>query len=164
VLSQSARATTVEEARFRVDYPNSTPRRIRIIALDPPAEAAVRRLARGAWNCATFMTAVREGSASENADWLGNLAGEALNLLEQISTADAVVTVSTAGESSEDVAIIAEVCNARRIMLTALMIDPTALPEAELLRTMMPLRACASMLVVAKGEEYVEAMLTALRA
>ena len=29
---------------------------------------------------------------------------------------------------------------------------------------MMPLRAHASMLVVAKGEEYVEAMLTALRA
>ena len=63
-----------------------------------------------------------------------------------------------------DPAIIAEVCNARRIMLTALVIDPSNLPEAQLLRTMAPLRAHASMLVVAKGEEYVDAMLTALRA
>ena len=161
MLSQSARATTAEEARYRVDYPNATPRRIRIIALDRSAEGVVRRLARGAWNGASFMTAVRGEAAP---DWLGSLAGDALNLLEQISAADAVVTVSTAGESAEDVAIIAEVCHSRRIMLTALVIDPDALPDAQLLRTVTPLRACASMLVVAKGEEYVEAMLTALRA
>ena len=161
MLSQSARATTAEEARYRVDYPNSAPRRIKIIALDQPAEAVVRRLARGAWNAASFMTMVRGQAAP---DWLGSLAGEALNLLEQVSGADAVVTVSTAGESADDVAIIAEVCHARRIMLTALVIDPSALPDAQLLHTVTPLRACATMLVVAKGEEYVEAMLTALRA
>jgi len=162
VLSQSARATTAEEARFRVDYPNSAPRRIKVIALDRPAEAVVCRLARGSWAAASFMTLMR-GEAAPT-DWLGNLAGDALNLLEQISAADAVVTVSTAGESAEDVAIIAEVCHSRRIMLTALVIDPSALPEAQLLRTMAPLRAHASMLVVAKGEEYVDAMLSALRA
>jgi hypothetical protein len=162
VLSQSARATTAEEARYRVDYPNSAQRRIKIIALDRPAEAVVRRLARGAWNAARFMTTVREGATGP--DWLGNLAGDALNLLGEISAADAVVTVSTAGESGEDIAIIAEVCNARAIMLTALVIDPASLPEAQLLRTVTPLRVHAAMLVVAKGEEYVEAMLTALRA
>jgi hypothetical protein len=43
-------------------------------------------------------------------------------------------------------------------------IDPAAVPEPQLLHTMAPLRAHASMLVVAKSEEYVEAMLTALRA
>ncbi|HMK78801.1 MAG TPA: hypothetical protein VK438_04095 [Xanthobacteraceae bacterium] len=164
MLSQSARATTPEEARFRVDYPNSTPRRIKIIALDRPAERVVRRLARGSWNAASFMTAVRNEGAPASGDWLGNLAGEALNLLAEISAADLVVTVSTAGESAEDAAIIAEVCNARAIMLTALVIDPNALPDAQLLRTVTPLRAHAAMLVVAKGEEYVDAMLTALRA
>ena len=161
MLSQSARATTAEEARYRVDYPNSAPRRIKIIALDWPAEAVVRRLARGVWNGASFMTLMRDAVAP---DWLGSLAGDALNLLAEISAADAVVTVSTAGESPQDVALIAEVCNSRRIMLTALVIDPSALPEAQLLRTVAPLRPHATMLVVAKGEEYVEAMLTALRA
>jgi len=163
VLSESARATTPEEALFRVDYPNSTPRRIKIIALDKPAERVVRRLAAAEWNSATFMTAVKSG-ASTRKDWLADLAGRALNLLDQVAAADHVVTVSMAGENAEDAAIIAEACNARRIMLTALVIDPTTLPEPQLLRTVTPLRAHASMLVIARGEEYVEAMLTALRA
>lgn len=163
MLSECARATTAEEARFRVDYPNSAPRRIKIIALDKPAERVVRRLANGKWKSATFMTAVKNDE-SVDIDWLSDLAGEALSLLDQMSAADHVVTVSTAGESAEGAAIIAEVCTARRIMLTALVIDPVDCPKPQLLRTMAPLRAHASMLVVAKGEEYVEAMLTALRA
>lgn len=163
MLSECARATTPEEARFRVGYPNSAPRRIKIIALDKPAERVVRRLATGKWNCAIFMTAVKGGASTAN-DWLADLAGDALDLLDQISAADHVVTVSTAGESAEDAAIIAEACAARRIMLTALVIDPTALPEPQLLRTVTPLRTHAAMLVIAKGEEYIEAMLTALRA
>ena len=74
------------------------------------------------------------------------------------------MTVSTAGENAEDAAVIAEACNAHGIMMTALAIDAACVPDSQLLTTMMPLRAHASMLVVAKGEEYVEAMLTALRA
>ena len=163
MLSECARATTAEEARFRVEYPNSAPRRIKIIALDQPAERVVRRLSAGQWNSATFMTAVKTGAPGSK-DWLADLAGHALNLLDQISAADHVVTVSTAGENAEDAALLAEACHARRIMLTALVIDPAAVPESQLLRTITPLRAHASMLVVAKGEEYVEAMLTALRA
>ena len=164
MLSECARATTAEEARFRVAYPNSVPRKIKIIALDKSAERVVRRLARCEWNAATFLTMVRKDQSPTVADWLRDLAGATLSLLDQVSTADAVVTVSTAGESAEDAAIIAEVCHARRIMLTALVMDPTSLAEPALLRTVTPLRACASMLVIAKGEEYVEAMLTALRA
>jgi hypothetical protein len=49
-------------------------------------------------------------------------------------------------------------------MLTSLLIDRAATSGPAVPQTMMPLRAHAAMLVVAKGEEYVEAMLTALRA
>ena len=45
MLSESARMTTAEEARFRIDYPNSKPRAIKVIALDPPSERVVKRLA-----------------------------------------------------------------------------------------------------------------------
>jgi len=107
VLSECARAATAEEARFRVDYPNSAPRRIKIIALDRPAEGVVRRLAQKKWNCATFMTTTSEETSRSVRDWLSTLAGEAVNLLEQISAADLVVTVSTAGESADDAAVIA---------------------------------------------------------
>lgn len=163
MMSECARATTVEEARFRVDYPNSAPRRIKIIALDRPAGSVVRRLAQQDWNSATFMTTA-EGTSRSVRDWLSDLAGEAVNLLDQIGAADLVVTVSTVGESADGAAVIADACGIHNVMMTSLLIDPSSAPEPALLRTMMPLRAHASMLVVAKGEEYVEAMLSALRA
>lgn len=163
MLSECARMTTVEEARFRVGYPNSTPRRIKIIALDEAAERTIRRLAQSPWNSASFMTTAG-ARRSHVGEWLSDLAGAALNLLDQVSAADLVVTVSTAGQSAEDAAVIAEACQVHGIMMTALVIDAASAPEAVLLKTIVPLRAHASMLVVAKGEEYVEAMLTALRA
>ena len=162
MLSECARATTAQEARFRVDYPNSTPRRIKVVALDEPADRLVRRLAQQSWNSATFLTTASKAHSVR--DWLSDLAGEAANLLDQMSAADLVVTVSTAGENSEDCAVIAEACGVHGVMMTALLIDPMSEPEPAVLGTMMPLRAHASMLVVAKGEEYVDAMLTALRA
>jgi hypothetical protein len=110
------------------------------------------------------MTTAGEGTSRSVRDWLSTLAGEAVNLLDQIGSADLVVTVSTAGESADDAAIIADACDIQKVMLTSLLIEPASTPEPVLLETMMPLRAHASMLVVAKGEEYVEAMLTALRA
>jgi hypothetical protein len=164
MLSECARAASAEEARFRVDYPNSAPRRIKIIALDSHAERLVRRLAQKNWNCATFMTTATEGTSRSVRDWLSNLAGEAVNLLDQIGAADLVVTVSTAGRSADDAAIIAEACGIHKVAMTSLLIDRASASEPLLLETMMPLRAHASMLVVATGEEYVEAMLTALRA
>ena len=164
MLSECARAATVEEARFRVGYPNSVPRRIKIIALDKPAGSVVRRLAQQDWNSATFMTTTAQGTSRPVRDWLSDLAGEAVNLLDQIGAADLVVTVSTAGENADDVGVIADACGVHNVMLTSLLVDPASADEPVLLRTMMPLRAHASMLVVAKGEEYVEAMLSALRA
>ena len=163
MLSECARAATAEEARFRVGYPNSVPRRIKIIALDQPAGRVARRLAQQDWNSATFMTTA-QGTSRSVRDWLSDLAGEAVNLLDQIGAADLVVTISTAGENADDVSVIAEACAIHNVMMTSLLIDPASAAEPLLLRTMMPLRAHAAMLVVAKGEEYVEAMLSALRA
>ncbi len=163
MLSECARVTTAEEASFRLDYPNSQPRRIKVIALDAIADALLRRLHQKAWNAASFMT-VAEGAAASVHDWLRSLDGRTLTLLDEVSSADAVVTVSTAGQDSENAAVIAEACHLHRVMLTSLVIDPPATTDASLLHTMVPLRATASMLVVARGEDYVEAMLTALRA
>jgi hypothetical protein len=164
MLSECARAASVEEVRFRVDYPNSLARRIAIVALDRPAEDAIRRLAQKRWNAATFMTTARHERSRPIGDRLRDLSGEGLNLLDQIGAADVVVTVSIAGESGEDAAVVAEACGVHRVMMTALLIDPASAPETSVLATMKPLRAHAAMLVVAKGEEYVEAMLTAMRA
>jgi hypothetical protein len=169
MLSACARAATAGETQFRVDYPNSLPRSIKIIALDTPSEGVLRRVAELQWKAATFMTALAVNGPSKSPGqsvngWLGNLAGHVANLLEQIKVADVVVIVATAGENPSNAAMIADACNLHHVMLTALVIDTPSCSQEALLNTLVALRPHASMLVVAQGEEYIEAMLTALRA
>ncbi len=64
--TESARMTTAEEARYRINYPNSSPRAVKVVALDPPSEAVVKRLAQGSWQRATFFTAPKiEGTPKQ---------------------------------------------------------------------------------------------------
>lgn len=165
MLSESARATTREEQRYRIDAPNAQPRAIKVIALDTPSEHVLRRLAEGSWENATFLcTPSSSAPVQPVGGWLAGLAGETMNLIDQIATADVIVTLSTAGENSEMAGIVAEACRAQGKLLTALILDADGGSEANLLKTLVPLRPYAAMLVVAHGEDYVETMLTALRA
>jgi hypothetical protein len=165
MLSESARATRAEESRFRIDAPNSRPRTVKVIALDAPSERLLRQLAQGKWRNATFLRAPGGPAPSQPVGgWLASLAGETMNLIEEIAAADMVATLSAAGENSEMAGVVAEACRAKSKMLTALILDAHGAPEEELLKTLVPLRPYASMLVVAHGEDYVESMLTALRA
>ena len=165
MLSSSARATTAQEARFRIDAPNAKARTVKVIALDAGSERVLRKLAQGDWQNASFLRAP-QGPAPEQpvGGWLAGLAGETMNLIEQIASANVVVTLSTAGENSEMAGVVAEACRAQGKLLTALILDADGASEAALLKTLVPLRPHASMLVVASGEDYVESMLIALRA
>jgi hypothetical protein len=165
MLSESARATRASESRYRIDAPNARPRRVKVIALDRPSAAVLRGLAEREWTNATFLTAFSGAKAVRQVgDWLAGLAGEAANLADEIAAADIVVTLSSAGENSEMAGVVAEACRAQGKTVTALVLDSESIQESALLATLVPLRPHAAMLVVAQGEDYVEAMLTALRA
>ena len=43
--SESARMSSAAEARFRVDYPNSKPRAVKVVALDAASEHVVKEAA-----------------------------------------------------------------------------------------------------------------------
>ena len=47
--SESARMSSAMEARFRVDYPNSKPRVVKVVALDEASERVVKRVAQRQW-------------------------------------------------------------------------------------------------------------------
>src|ERR1700760_4601884 len=100
MLSESARMTTAEEARFRIDYPNSRPRAIKVIALDEPAERVVKRLAQGSWQGATFLTALKFDGAPRGGEgwsmraWLSDLAGRTKDLIDEVASADLMVMVA----------------------------------------------------------------------
>ena len=168
--SESARMTTAEEARFRVDYPNSKPRSVKVIALDGPSERVVKRLAQGSWRQASFLTALRfdgvprGGAGWTMQAWLSDLAGRTTDLVEAVASADLVVMVASAGTAAPAAAVIAEACAVRKVMTTALIIDGETKSDEQLSRTLASLRPYASMLVIAHHAEYIDAMLAALRA
>jgi len=168
--SESARMSSAAEARFRVDYPNSKPRVVKVVALDAPSERVVKRVAQQAWQRATFFTSIKfqgapHGGASWSMQaWLGDLAGRTKALVEEVAGADLVVMVSTAGSSAQAAAVIGEACAARKVMTMALIIGSEQQSDDALSKTLATLRPYASMLIIANGDEYIEEMLSALRA
>jgi hypothetical protein len=167
--SESARASSAVEARFRINAPNSRPRAIKIIALDRPSEGIVKRLAQQAtWGNATFLTALAgtpaQGEPFSMTGWLGDLAGHTKDLLNEINGADQVVMIATAGEPLDAVSIIGEACSLKRVMTTALILSPPSAPDEALSRSLTQLRPWSLMLVVASAEDYIADMLVALRA
>jgi hypothetical protein len=167
--SESARMSSAAEARFRIDYPNSEPRVIKVVALDEVSEHVVKRVAGQPWQRANFFTSLKfEGAARDEGwsmqAWLSDLAGRTKALVEEVACADLVVMVASAGTSAEAASVIGEACTARKVMTMALIIGGEQRSDADLSKTLAALRPYASMLVIANGDEYVAEMLAALRA
>ena len=170
MLSESARMSSAAEARFRIQAPNSTPRAVKVIALDPPSERVVKRLAAESWNSATFFTAsafagAPRGGARFSVDgWLSDLAGRTRDLVNEVATADLVVMVATAGENAQAASLIGEACSLRRVMTTALVLGSASTSDEVLAKSLAHLRPWSLMVVIASAEDYIADMLTALRA
>lgn len=167
-LSESARSTTAEEARFRIGYPNSSPRTSRIIALDQPSYDALRRLEDLPWNGARFLRFISARPASERLASLPvdaileDRTGSQVGLMDEIGEADVVVMV-TSGEPARNAAeVIGNACFVRGKMTTGLILGSDEQSERGL-RTLRAMRPYAAMLVVSADEEFVVEMLTALR-
>jgi hypothetical protein len=170
MLSESARMSSAAEARFRIDAPNSKPRNVKVIALDPPSEATIKRLAQLAWNNASFFTASafaaetpRRGSFSIEG-WLSDLAGRTKDLIDEVSSADLVVMVATAGENAQAATLVGEACSLKRVNTTGFILGGSSVSDERLSKTLARLRPWSLMVVIASGDDYIEDMLVALRA
>ena len=92
--SESTRMSSAAEARFRIDYPNSKPRVVKVVALDAASERVVKRVAQQGWQRATFFTSIKfEGAARSGESWsmqawLSDLAGRTKDLIDEVETAD----------------------------------------------------------------------------
>jgi len=168
--SESARMSSAAEARFRIDYPNSKPRAIKVIALDSASERVIKRAAERTWQQATFLTSIKFDGAPRGGEgwsmeaWLSDLAGRTKALVEEVASADLVVMVASAGTCAQAAAVIGEACAVRKVMTMALIIGSEQRSNDELSKTLASLRPYAQMLVIASGDEYIEEMLAALRA
>jgi hypothetical protein len=72
--------------------------------------------------------------------------------------------VSAAGGDAQAALLIGEACTVRKTTVIGLVLQSPSTTDEETSRTLKHMRPFATMLVIASGVEYVEAMLTALRA
>lgn len=171
--SESARVTTAKESKFRIQYPNSQPRTLKVIALDRDAGQIVRQVSQLKWNQAVFFTALDleaksagspAGGKEQMQAWLKCVAGQAKDLVAEIGSADSVVVIASAGADVQGVSLIGEICQLRHKSMVGLVLRTAASTDEQLSRTLLDLRPYTTMLVVASGVSYVEEMLTAMRA
>lgn len=169
--------TTALEYGFRVQYPNSTPRAIKVIALDAQAGKLVGQLAEKSWNRAVFFTSFTLPDAAGGRDagqggsskdrlqaWLGDIAGHARDLVAEIDSADIIVVVASPGTGAQAATIIGEACRLRHKSMIGLILQSGGVSDEALSRTLLGMRPLATMLVVANGIDYIEDMLAAMRA
>lgn len=166
--AQSAQATTARESRFRVAYPNSAPRQVKLVALDGPSVPLVERLARAAPRRSALLPPRPADTVGAIKTALSDFAGRTKALIAEIDPADLVVLVATAGEDAPLAAVIGEACRARGVPVTALVLDiegasPNSVTDDALAASLTKLRPYAAMLVVARAQDYIEDMLAALR-
>jgi hypothetical protein len=154
--TESARMSSAAEARFRVQAPNSTPRALTVIALDEVSETVVRRLAGAGWTHATFFTAV-DGP-------LNDVAGNVRSVADEVEAADLIVLLAGPGGHAHAASIIGETCSRRHVTTTGFIVGAVAASEDALSKTLAQLRPWSLMVVIANSDDYIDDMLTALRA
>lgn len=167
LLSSCALATTAAEARFRVQYPNSLTRASRIFALDAGAAEAMYAITEAPWNGAHFLT-VGKGSVTPDATGIDDLPlsapdGSPALLSREIDGADVVVLLASSDKRADAAEVIAREAYHRRIMIAGLVLGAGLSPVA-VEKVVNAMRPFASVLVVAQGNDFIPAMLEALRA
>ncbi len=156
--SESARATTAAEARYRLAAPNSRPRTVAVVPLDAAAGASIAAISDRGWQRALFVP------LAEGNDWLAVLPARTRALVDAIEAANLVVLLATAGADARAAGMVADLAAARGRMIAAVLIDGGDADAPALEASLAALRPHAGMLVLAEGEDYLAAMLEALRA
>lgn len=149
--SESARMSSAQEARYRIDAPNSRPREIAVIALDAASGPWLRELQGAGLTHAHFFDGAE-------------LAADRARLTAAIGAADVVVMLATAGSDQSSVAMIGEECSRRRISTTGLLYCPHGLGDEAVAASLQRIRPWMLMLVLASAPAYAEDVLRSLRA
>ena len=162
--------SSAAEARFRIDAPNSRPRVVKVIALDTPSEAVVKRVADACLAARDLLHVARSIGRRAAATgwtmqaWLTDLAGRTKALIDEVASADLVVMVASAGDEPAGGRRSSARPAVRKVMTTSLIIGSEHASDEVLSKTLAQLRPYSSMLVIADADDYIDDMLAALRA
>ncbi|MEU8617536.1 3-methyl-2-oxobutanoate hydroxymethyltransferase [Streptomyces sp. NPDC048623] len=151
-LSESARAASAHESRFRIDAPIAPARTARIVALDDRAAGVAHRLAARRWAGARFYTAV-------STETLHRLDGTPVPLDGVIARTDVVVVLATEDRGHRVAAAIGAVCRRRGITTAGVVLGE----GYEAGEAVAALRPYARVLLLSADESDAVELLTALR-
>ncbi|MEU0966263.1 3-methyl-2-oxobutanoate hydroxymethyltransferase [Streptomyces sp. NPDC005917] len=155
-LSESARAASASESRFRIDAPIAPARAARVVALDERAESVARRLAGRPWAHARFYTV---GGVWPGGGLLYELGGVAAPFDDVLTGTDVVVVLATEDAGRSVAAEIGRLCGRRGITTAGVVMgDGYEADEA-----VAALRPYARVLLLSADESDALELLTALR-
>jgi len=163
--SESARASSAAEMRFRIDDANSRQRTVKVVALDTLSEAVVRRLTGAEWGGAHFLAALAAAPGTARAIATGE-PGDVGGRGEPLSAGegtDLVALVATAGEDLAPACVVGEACRMGATIIAFVLTGPSTARET-LSRTLAQLRPWTLMLTIAEDEDCIGEVLRALRA
>jgi hypothetical protein len=165
-MSQSVLATRPEEQRFRIDKPNSRPRDSLLIGLDRSSRDLVAGLVdeRPERRHSFDLGHDELHNGSEVSSWLAAVSAKTKALSDALEGKNLVVVIASAGADAQAAAIIGDVCKARGVRMTALVVNAKLHSDPEVAATLAQLRPPAAMVVVAGDHIYVADMLDALQA
>ena len=155
MVSDSARATTAAEARFRIAAPNAGPRAMAVVALDERTARLAAELAQEPWSRVTFSTMTADGD-------LRTLAGEPIDRDDLIARVDIVQMLLTASEIAEQASRLGDMCLARGVKTSGIVIDEGNVGGPALTRSLQGLRASVMTLSVVGAASDVNEVLQAL--
>ena len=95
---------------------------------------------------------------------LTDLAGRSRSVTDEVDTADLVVLVAGPGGHAQAASLIGRACSLRRVTTTGFVVGAASASQNALSKTLAQVRPWSLMVVIAHSDDYVEDMMTALRA
>lgn len=172
MISQSAKATTAAESRFRVNRPNSKGRSSLVLGLEKSSMPMLSALSDLQWNGARFRNVVQGADVDAVATGLNvgpdDLVlqapnGDVSRLTDELANTDVVVMFARSGDSAQTAAIVGRASFSRNVMTAGFVLDEHGDREA-LERTLSAVRPFVISLVIGTDEESLGETLSAIRA
>lgn len=171
MVSESRAAAA--DTRYRVDYPNSRPRALKLVGLGEGGARIARRVGEQKLQHVQVLLieSPSAGTGRETADQRNPLssmvqaiAAEGHRLVEALGQADAIFMVATVRDDLGVAAAIGQLGRQRNILITGVLVLDPAEPSATADGALECMRAAADMVVVVSDVSYVVEMLNELGA
>jgi hypothetical protein len=163
MVSQSVKATTAAESRFRISRPNSRGRSSLVLGLDESSADLLAELAGQQWNGARFRTVIQTDDVPKNDLVLQAPDGKQSTLSDELANADVVVMFARSGDTAHAAAVVGEAAFGRRKMTAGFVLDEHN-DRQGLETTLSALRPFVISLVVGPDAESFGETLQAIRA